>query len=166
MAMETRRARLIAERLHADDREEDGMPLLWHVRRVARTTPPEARSVAWLHEVLEFTTISEQELLEDGLTGDELRAIRLLNRTGDTRSPGVYLAHIELIACATGLSGHLARMVKIADLEDRCLRPRVRPDGWSPPYALARQRLRQATGDDAGGSAPAERRTAASPSPI
>jgi hypothetical protein len=26
-------------------------------------------------------------------------------------------------------------MVKIADLEDRCLYPRVRHDGWSPPYA-------------------------------
>jgi hypothetical protein len=25
--------------------------------------------------------------------------------------------------------------VKIADLEDRCLHPRVRPGGWSPPYA-------------------------------
>jgi hypothetical protein len=25
--------------------------------------------------------------------------------------------------------------VKIADLEDRCLYPRVRRDGWSPPYA-------------------------------
>ena len=25
--------------------------------------------------------------------------------------------------------------VKIADLQDRCLHPRVRADGWSPPYA-------------------------------
>jgi hypothetical protein len=31
--------------------------------------------------------------------------------------------------------GRLARLVKIADLQDRCLHPRVHPDGWSPPYA-------------------------------
>jgi hypothetical protein len=24
--------------------------------------------------------------------------------------------------------------VKIADLQDRCLHPRVRADAWSPPY--------------------------------
>jgi hypothetical protein len=27
--------------------------------------------------------------------------------------------------------------VKTADLQDRCLHPRVRADGWSPPYATA-----------------------------
>jgi hypothetical protein len=31
--------------------------------------------------------------------------------------------------------------VKIADLQDRCLHPRVRADGWSPPYATARALL-------------------------
>jgi hypothetical protein len=24
--------------------------------------------------------------------------------------------------------------MKIADLQDSCLHPRIRPDGWSPPY--------------------------------
>jgi hypothetical protein len=42
---------------------------------------------------------------------------------------------MEFIARAAGRSGRLARTVKIADLADRCLHPRVRPDGWSPPYA-------------------------------
>jgi hypothetical protein len=141
LAMETERARAVAERLHTSDREEDGAPVLWHVRRVARGTPMEARSIAWLHEVLERTAVSEQELLEDGLTIDELRALRLLHRTADTRSEHVYLAHLDLIACAAGRSGDLARMVKIADLEDRCRHPHVRPDGWSPPYARALDRL-------------------------
>jgi hypothetical protein len=140
--METQRAQVIAERLHAGDREEDGVPVLWHVRRVALRTPEEARSVAWLHEVLEFTLVSEQKLLQEGVTSDELRALRLLHRTADTRSDGVYLAHLELIVRAAGRSGALARIVKIADLEDRCLHPRVRPDGWSPPYELALELLR------------------------
>ena len=110
-------------------------------------TPADARSVAWLHEVLEFTAVSEEKLLQEGLTSDELRALRLLNRTADTRSDRVYLAHLELIARAAGRSGDLARMVKIADLEDRCLHPRVRPDGWSPPYELGLQLLRPTTDD-------------------
>ena len=121
--------------LHAGEREPDGTPLLDHVRRVARMVPAEPRPVAWLHEALESTGVTEQELLMEGLTEDELRALRLLRRTGDARSDGVYLAHVELIAQAAGRSGYLARMVKIADLEDRCLYPRVRRDGWSPPYA-------------------------------
>jgi hypothetical protein len=47
------------------------------------------------------------------------------------------MAHVELIARAQGESGRLARMVKVADLEDRRLHPHVRLDGWSPPYARA-----------------------------
>ena len=39
------------------------------------------------------------------------------------------------IARAAGRAGSLARSVKIADLQDRCLHPRVRADGWSPAYA-------------------------------
>jgi hypothetical protein len=141
--MDADRARAIAQRLHAADREEDGAPLLQHLRRVAGRTPAEARSVAWLHEAFESTAVTEQELLTHGLGSEELRALRLLHRTA--RSDHVYLAHVELIARAAGRSGRLARMVKIADLEDRRLHPRVRRDGWSPPYELGLQRLHEAT---------------------
>jgi hypothetical protein len=134
--MEPRQAREIAEGLHAADVDESGAPVLWHLRRVARRTPAEARAVAWLHEAFESTAVSEQELLERGLTTDELRALRLLHRATDQCSELTYLAHVDRIARAAGRSGILARMVKIADLEDRCLHPRVRPDGWSPPYRL------------------------------
>jgi hypothetical protein len=139
--MEIARSRAIAERLHAFDVDGSGAPVLAHVARVARLAPPEARAVAWLHEALEVTNVTEQELLESGLSSDELRALRLLRRTVDTRSSRVYLAHIDRIARAAGHSGALARMVKIADLEDRCRHPRVRPDGWSPPYALGLELL-------------------------
>ena len=100
--------------------------------------------MAWLHEALEFTAVSEQELLTYGLGTDELRALRLLRRTSGSRSDDVYMAHVELIARAAGRSGHLARMVKIADLEDRRAHPRMRPDGWAPPYERGLQRLRDA----------------------
>jgi hypothetical protein len=140
--MEIVRARLIAERLHANDCEANGTPLLKHIRRVVRRVPVEAKVVAWLHEVLEWTTVAEDELLMEGLESDELRALRLLHRMGDSRSDRVYLAHLDLIARAAGGAGDLARAVKIADLQDRCLHPRGRADGWSPPYARGLALLR------------------------
>lgn len=132
----------IARPLHAGHREEGGSPVLRHIGRVARATPAAARAVAWLHEALESGVVTEHELLVEGLGDDELRALRLLARTTDTRSERVYLAHVDLIARAAGYSGELARLVKIADLEDRCRHPRVHPDGWSPPYERAIGRLR------------------------
>jgi hypothetical protein len=141
--MKPERARWIAERVHEEDLDEDGRPLLLHIGRVADRTPPEARAVAWLHEVLEHTMLTEHELLADGLSDDELRALRLLRRAGDTRSDRIYMAHLDRIARAAGHSGDLARAVKLADLEDRLLHPRVRPDGWAPPYARGLQLLVQ-----------------------
>src|SRR6266480_5835866 len=55
----------------------------------------------------------------------------------DRGSDVVYLSHVELIARADGTAGRLARTVKLADLQDRRRRPRVRPDGWSPSYTGA-----------------------------
>jgi len=140
--MEPDRARAIAERWHRVDQEEDGTPLLMHVRRVACSTPADARGLAWLHELLEWTSIDERELLTEGLTSDELRALRLLKRRTDSRSTAAYLGHLRMIAVAAGDSGRLARIIKLADLEDRRRHPHVRLDGWSPPYAHALQILR------------------------
>jgi hypothetical protein len=142
--VDTSCAHAIAVRLLSRAREPDGTLLLAHVRRVVAGTPPEAHVVAWLHEVLETGAITEQELLAEGLTSDELRALRLLTRSGGSRSDSVYLEHLELIARAAGLSGHLARLVKLADLQDRRSHPRRRPDGWSPPYARGYRLLREA----------------------
>jgi hypothetical protein len=116
--MDTFRARQIAERVHALDREPDGTPRLFHIQRVVAATPASMQSVAWLHEVLETGAISEQELLLAGLEADELRALRLL-RAPWSDSDVVRRAHLELIARAAGLSGQMARAVAFADLGDR-----------------------------------------------
>jgi hypothetical protein len=95
--------------------------------------------VAWLHEVLEDSSVSEEELLAGGLglTDEELRALRLLTRASDSRSDNEYLAHIALIARASGSAGEIARTVKRADLADRQRHPNRRADGWHPPYQAA-----------------------------
>src|SRR4051812_17708166 len=99
-------ARSIAEKAHRGQREPDGRLLMEHVRRVVRAAPEWARSVAWLHEVLERTSVPEHELLERGLSGEELRALRLLTR-GESRSDLRYLAHVDRIARARGYSAAL-----------------------------------------------------------
>jgi hypothetical protein len=131
------RARQSAERALRGSLEPTGTPLIFHVRRVAKASPMFARSVAWLHEALENSSVSEEELLASGLTDDELRALRLLTRERDSRSVKHYLSHISHIARSSGPAGEIARAVKQADLADRQRHPNRRPDGWHPPYQAA-----------------------------
>lgn len=142
-------AEALAERLHHGQRDVSGAPLIDHVRRVAAAVPREARAVAWLHEVLEYGSASEEALLAEGLSPDELRALRLLTRVEDGRSNTSYLAHVELIARANGAGASLARTVKRADLADRALNPLIRADRWSPPYELGLEILNGAPPPDA-----------------
>jgi hypothetical protein len=134
--MSAERAQALAQRLHRGQRDPGGAPLIDHVQRVAAAVPREARVVAWLHELLEHTSISEQALLAKGLSREGLRALRLLTRHQDARSDAIYLAHVEMIGRASGPGAAIARSVKRADLADRALNPRRRSDGWSPPYDL------------------------------
>jgi hypothetical protein len=143
--MDPARAQAIAERLHAGHREADGTPLLEHVRRVVAAVPEEALAVAWLHETLERTPVTERELLLAGLETDELRALRLLTRTAESRFGAHYLAHLELVAHAAGRSGRLAREVKLADLADRLEHPYARHGEWAPAYEAGMALLREPT---------------------
>ena len=127
----------IAQRAHRGSVEPTGEPAIAHVSRVAKASPPFARAVAWLHDVFEHSSIREEELLASGLTDEELRALRLLTRSAESRSEASYLAHIDLIARSSGFGGNLARTVKRVDLEDRVQHPRRRADGWHPRYQLA-----------------------------
>ena len=108
-----------------------------HVTRVAAATPEFARPVAWLHEVLEWTSVPEEELLAEGVSDDELRALRLLTRTLGRGSESGYLSHVTMIARADGLAGMLARAVKVSDLKDRLRHPGPRLGGSRPPYERA-----------------------------
>ena len=142
--VDAERAQALAERLHHVQRDAARAPLLDHVRRVAAAVPENARVVAWLHEVLEYTSISEHELLAEGLSLDELRALRLLTHSKESRSETSYLAQVALIKRASGAGANIARSVKLADLSDRTHNPSTRADGWSPPYERGLQILRRA----------------------
>ena len=152
--MDTVVARNIAHYSHVQKRDRHGELIVEHVARVAAMVPPQARALAWLHDVLEGSPTSAAELCDqDGLTPVELAALRLLSR-----APGEsYEVHVLRIAYAGRAEGRLARMVKLADLDDHIAQE------WmpgAPPYEWARRHI--AVGADRAGDA--EPYTSSSPS--
>jgi len=131
------RAELVAARAHRGQLQPTGEPLIAHVRRLAAATPEFACPVAWLHEVLEWTSVSEQQLLAEGVSDDELWALRLLTRTVGRSSESGYLTHIGMIARAGGPAGVLARAVKVAELQDRLRHRSAAANGARPPNERA-----------------------------
>jgi hypothetical protein len=77
------------------------------------------------------------ELLEVGVSDDELRALRLLNRSTARGWEEGYLAHVEMISRADGPAGRLARSVKLADLQDRIRHDHRQANGSRLPYERA-----------------------------
>ena len=129
----------IAEGAHRHQTEPSGRPYLDHVRRVAAAVPPEAVSVAWLHDTLEHSDVTEDGLRARGLAPHQRAALRLLTRRDDAddRNDATFLSHVRVIAAAPGPAGRIARAVKRADMEDRTRMPRDPVAAWQPPYALA-----------------------------
>lgn len=131
-------ARAIAERAHHGQVEPSGAPYLDHVRRVVASVPAEASSVAWLHDVFEWTELAEEDLALAGLAPHERRALRLLTRRhGSDDDDDEFVAHVWRIAVAPGAAGDIARAVKRADMLDRLGRPRDPHATWRPPYSRA-----------------------------
>src|SRR4051812_38234423 len=112
--MDTAVARAIAHHSHSGQRTRHGASMGEHVERVAAAVPEGARAVAYLHDVLEQTPTGRGELVELGLTGLEVDVLELLTRA----DAEPYELHVMRIAAARGPAGRLARVVKVADLDD------------------------------------------------
>src|SRR5881398_723068 len=125
--MDATDARSIAYAGHVDVRTRHGELLIEHVARVAAAVPPEARTLAWLHDVVEKSAASLEDLRAGGLDAVDADALGLLTR-GDGES---YELHALRIAHAPGAAGRRARMVKLADLDDHLAHSWTCGD---PPY--------------------------------
>jgi (p)ppGpp synthase/HD superfamily hydrolase len=100
----------IAVEAHRGQKDRAGQPYILHPLSVmARVKTPRAKMVAILHDVLEDTKVSRSDLEAAGIPHDVLGAVECL-----TKKQGE--AYDSLIARAKANS--LARVVKIADLED------------------------------------------------
>jgi hypothetical protein len=130
-------ARAIAEQAHRNQMEPSGRPYIAHVRRVASAVPPFARSVAWLHDTLEWTAIGERDLVTAGLAPEEIAALRLFTRGPEEANDEGFLANVRAIAVTPGRSGAIARAVKRADMDDRARHRRDPGAQWTPPHGRA-----------------------------
>jgi hypothetical protein len=128
-------ARSIASRHHEGQRDRFGDPVIDHVERVAAAVSPDARATALLHDLFELCPTVGRRLRVEGLSRTELEALELL-----THAPGdPYEVYVRRIADAPGPAGRLARIVKLADVEDHLAHPSIPAD--APPYAWAREQL-------------------------
>jgi hypothetical protein len=131
----------IASRQHEGQRNRFGDPVIDHVQRVAAAVPPDARATALLHDLCELCPTAHRQLRGKDLTRTEREALELLTHAADEP----YEVYVRRIVNAPGPAGRLARVVKLADLEDHLAHPSLPAD--APPYAWAREQL--LTTDDA-----------------
>ena len=125
-------ARRIASAGHRGQCTRFGDLVIAHVERVADAVPAEARAVAWLHDLLELVPGAEARLHARGLTTVQAGALALLTRSADES----YETYVGRIVDARGTAGRIARVVKLADLDDHLAHHRIPPG--APPYAWAR----------------------------
>lgn len=105
---------LLAEKLaitaHAGQLDKAGVEYWRHPMRVAfMVSGDQERQVAWLHDVLEDTTYTADDLVRYGFSDDVIEAVELLTKHKGTRLDDYYARIRE---------NDLARTVKLADVAD------------------------------------------------
>jgi (p)ppGpp synthase/HD superfamily hydrolase len=116
---------------HAGQKEENGRPYVLHpLRLMLRMDSEQEMAAAVLHDVVEDTGTTLEELRAEGFPERVLAAVALL--THDKKNVS-YRRYVERIA-----SDPLARKIKLADLEDNLNVKRLRRLGVHETYRLKR----------------------------
>lgn len=105
----TKKAAVIAYEAHRHQYDKSGMPYIFHPMHLAEAMTDElTAAAALLHDVLEDTMITADDLAKEGIPKEVLAALRLL-----TRKDGEdYFDYVRKLQ-----SNPIARAVKIADLK-------------------------------------------------
>jgi hypothetical protein len=111
------RAIALAVRFHAGQRDKSGAPYLLHLFRVAlQSQDPIVQQAALLHDLIEDTKATREDLVTSGISPEAIEAIALL--THDLReSYADYVVKIKANSVAT--------QVKLLDLHDNYRLDRV-----------------------------------------
>lgn len=126
------RAEQIARRAHAGQVDKIGEDYIQHVSRVAllaKEYGPDAEAAGWLHDVIEDTPVTVDDLVAEGISPAVIEAVLLLTRpkTKGLIAGPTYAEYIDAI----WLSGNVIAMaVKVADLRDHLnehVPPRLKP---------------------------------------
>ncbi|MEN0072498.1 MAG: HD domain-containing protein [Propionicimonas sp.] len=109
-------ARQIATRAHLGQRDKAGADYITHPERVARRVAErggtaEAIAAAWLHDVVEDTTVDADELARLGVPAGVIATVLAVTKDpGHHESTEAYIARV--------LADPDGRLVKTADLDD------------------------------------------------
>ena len=111
----------IASKAHEAKKDNDGVPYILHPLWVMNSVEgEEAKIVAILHDVIEDTSVTEEDLRREGFDESIISAVLCL--THPKEEP-----YADFIIRCKG--NEIARRVKLADLEDN-YRPPRRSFGW------------------------------------
>ena len=125
-------AKGIAFVAHRGQLDRSGLPYIDHPGRIAErfdpVTEPVEAAAAWLHDVLEDTPVTEQELLEAGVLPEIVVVAQLLTRRPEV-SPDEYYARIR--------RDPIALRVKLADIDDNTAPWRLRRLDYDMQQRLA-----------------------------
>jgi (p)ppGpp synthase/HD superfamily hydrolase len=102
-------AREIATKAHLGQLDKADQPYITHPEFVAsQVTGDEARAVAWLHDVIEDTAVTFDDLHAEGLPKSVIDAVTALTKQ-ENESYEIYLERVA--------ANPLAKAVKLADLK-------------------------------------------------
>ena len=138
-------AKGIAFIAHRGRLDRSGAPYIDHPGRMAEqfdpVTEPVEAAAAWLHDVLEHTAVTAQEMLEAGVIPAIVEIVEMLSRTPEVPLDEYY-ARIR--------RDPVARRVKLADIDDNTARWRLRRLEYDVQLRLVEQyrHARQALGAD------------------
>lgn len=133
-------AQAIAQQAHAGQHDKTGQPYITHPARVAARVgnDPQAQAAAWLHDVVEDTDLTLNDLRDHGFPEAVIRAVAALTKTPG-QDLGDYYAQVK--------ANQLALRVKAADLDDNTDPARVANldnatrERLNAKYAIAREAL-------------------------
>ena len=124
------RAIEIAATAHAGQRDKAGQPYIFHPLRVMlRVDGAHEQMAAVLHDVVEDTSVTLDNLAQEGFPSEVLRAIAAL-----TKLPG----ETRLEAAARAAADPIARKVKLADNAENMDLSRI-PNPTDKDYARCRE---------------------------
>lgn len=113
-----KKAALLSYKAHEGQYDKGGYPYFMHPLHLAEQMDTEDEIItALLHDVIEDTDITLEELIKEGFSSEVISALRLL-----TRSEGEdYMEYVKKIKKAGGI----ALKIKLADLEHNMTFSRV-----------------------------------------
>lgn len=119
---------------HQGQTDKAGNPYETHTKRVARETfmeltkyagaeaasveVDEACQIAWLHDVLEDTPYTAEDLYREGFTPNVVGGIEILTRKDGVSAAGQRVTYDEWIRWLCQTASLLVIIVKLADVED------------------------------------------------